>query len=1084
MKKIFVMFVRNSVLNNIVLILILVSGGMAVLFMQRELFPDFSMNEVLIEVPYLGAAPSEVEEGVILKIEEALNGMDGISEYSTRSEENLGSVEIKIKHGRRVSDVINRIRSKIGAISTFPEDAEKPMITEVMHRTDVMKIYLSGEVSEEILKETAYRIKDELLMLKGVSLIELFGVRDYEISVEVSEERLKAFGLSFDDVAESIAQNNLNLSCGVIRTHDRDVRIRALGRKYTGLDLASVPVITGADGSIVTLDRLADIRDEFSDDIKMARVNGAPAVILEIYKTNREDALAISAAVNDFVKNKQTGLPDNLKFGILYDLTGDLRSRIDLMIKNGAMGLCLVLMLLGIFLEFRLSIWVSIGIPVSILGALVAIWALGGTINMLSLFGLITVLGIVVDDAIVVGEAVFYHYQNELPPLEAVLAGIQEVGAPVVASILTTILAFLPLAFIGDVIGRFLLILPMAVIPCLIVSLFECFFLLPAHLVHGMKNKRHDKHVHQKLRILNTISTFQNWARCGLDHFAQQIYPFFLEKALRYRYVMCCASICLFALCLGLLGSGLIKFKALPEAETALVSASIKLTPGSSVNLTQRAVSRIEDALLTLFKDDENNKRKYIINRMAVIGATVSQEADDSENGRHCGGVLALLDADSFSDVSINGFLLLWEDAVGVIPGVDSIVFEGRSEGPPGDPIEVRLQGRDSAMLKNASLELISEFRKINGVHQIRSDMVSRVDELHVRLKPNVRIPGLTQYELAAQVRAAFHGREAVRVQRNQDDVCIKVRYTKSEREKATAMETLRIRTGEGYEIPFTSVADVAYSRGFDVINRVNGMRCMSVNAAVDSNKVSPKEIIDDLSGGLLVELSKKYPGLNISFEGEEKHMHDALNGLFFGFPLAILGIWIITAAMFQSYSQPFIILFTTPFGIIGGIIGHFVMGYDLSLMSIIGLAALSGIVVNDAIILLECINENLLLGMEFFNAVIQAGRRRFRAIFLTTISTVGGLAPLVLERSLQAGFLIPMAISISAGLVCATALTLVIIPCIFCILNDLRLIRHRVWTGVWERREALEPFNRRCCGLSAHVGVAGDRDSGLNLDT
>ena len=455
MRRILSAITSNQVFGNIVIVLILVSGIIAVYSMRRELFPDLSMDEIMIEVSYPGAAPLEVKEGVICKIEEVLEGMEGIAEYSTRSEENLGGAEIIVKNGYDSTEVIDRIRSRIGSISTFPQGAEKPVITEVMHRTEVMKLYISADVSERRLKESARRIKDELRLVKGVSQIELFGIRDYEINIEISEERLRTLGLTFEDVAASIAQSNLNMSCGVIRTDTSDIRLRTFGRKYTGRDLASVAVLTHTDGSIVTLDRVAVIKDDFTDDSKMVTVNGNPAVILEIYKTRREDALAISKAVKHYIKEKQSRLPETYLFDVLYDLTDDLRSRIDLLVQNGLMGLGLVLFLLWMFLDLRLSFWAGMGIPVSVLGALVVVWSMGGTINMLSIFGLITVLGIVVDDAIVVGEAVYYHLQKGLSPLNAAMEGVREMGLPVAASIMTTVLAFLPLAFIGDMIGKF-----------------------------------------------------------------------------------------------------------------------------------------------------------------------------------------------------------------------------------------------------------------------------------------------------------------------------------------------------------------------------------------------------------------------------------------------------------------------------------------------------------------------------------------------------------------------------------------------------------------------------------------------------
>jgi multidrug efflux pump subunit AcrB len=1062
MKRILTAFARNTVFANIAIIMILISGALAIKFMQRELFPDFSMGEISIVVPYPGASPSEVEEGIIRYIEEALEGMEGVAEYTTKSDENQGSAAISVKSGYHVSNVMDRIRNNIGAISTFPQGAEKPMITEVMHRSEVMKIYLAGALTEHELKDLAFQIKDGLRLLPGVSQINLTGIRDYEIDIEIPEERLRAYGLSFDDVSKSIAASNLNLSCGVIRTDQKEVRIRSIGRKYTADELSSIVVLTEPDGSMVTLDQIAEIKDTFTDDTNEISVNGQDAVVFGIFKTRREDAFDISVKVNAFVENKQSQLPEGTRIGILYDSTDYLRSRIDLLVKNGIMGMCLVLLLLWMFLDLKLSFWAGIGIPVSILGALAVVWAMGGTINMLSLFGLITVLGIVVDDAIIVGEAIFHHRQKGLSPLDAAVEGVQEVGIPVAAAILTTAIAFLPFLFIADVIGKFISILPMIVIPCLIVSLIECIFLLPTHLIHGLKCKTEHNRILQ-IMPFRKLAAFQHYTRCSIDKFADRVYLPILKEMLKMRYISLCTTICVLFISLGFILGGIVKFEALPDAEGYLISSSIKFPAGTSSNVTRKAVEKVESALLNISKDIELKKdESFLKNRMVSVGSTLAED-DDAETGHHVGGILAIVSTSENRSLKINEILNLWEQAVGDIPGAKSILYEGMSEGPPGDPIEVRLRGHNLDKLKKAASEFTAELHKINGVHQIQSDGFSGIDEIHFSLKPEARLLGLTQENMAQQIRAAFYGQEAVRLQRGRDDVRVKVHYTNAERKDLSTLKNIRLSTDNGHKVPLLSVADVTFSKGYESINRVDGMRCLNINAAVDMDKADPNEIIEDLSNGFLIELSEKYPGLDISFQGDEKHMHDAIGGLFIGFPMAILGIFIIVASTFRSYAHPFIILFTVPFGIIGGIFGHLLMGYDLSLMSIFGMVALSGIVVNDAIVLIERINENLAQGTPFFQAIQNAGRRRFRAIVLTTISTVGGLAPLILETSLQAQFLIPMALSISAGLIFATILTLIQIPCLFVVLNDLRLLSNRLFTGEWaKKREALEPAIKR----------------------
>lgn len=1055
MKRIFVTFARNTVFANIVLVLIFMAGAMAVTFMKRELFPDFSMDEISIEVAWPGAVPDEVEEGIVRKIEEALEGMEGIREYETKSEENGGSALITVQSGYETSDVLDRVRNRVGGISTFPRDAEEPVITELMHRTEVMKIFLSGNMSERTLREWAFRVKDELRVLPGVSQIETAGVRDHEIGIEVSERRLREFGMSFDDIAEAVSAANLNLSAGTIHSKSKDIRVRTMERKYNGKDFAKIVVKAGPDGEMVTLDRVAEIRDGFTENFNAVSANGEKAVILAIYKTREEDALSISEAVRSHIEKEQARTPDGAKIEVFFDATEDLRSRIDLLVKNGLMGLCLVLLLLWMFLDIRLSFWAGMGIPVSILGALVIVWAMGGTINMLSLFGLITVLGIVVDDAIVVGEAVFHHRKRGLPPLAAAVEGIREVGMPVFAAVLTTIVAFIPFALVGDIIGKFMAVLPAVVIPCLVVSMVECLFLLPAHLGHGRKNGEN--------RPNRRFEPIHRYTGKALEWFIGHAYLPFLTRCLQWRYISLCAAVCVLFLSLGLVLGGIVKFEALPESDGHLITSGVRFPAGTPATVTQRAVNRIESALHEVSGRMKTRSGEPLLKgSLTVVGKTFGEgseeDDDDAETGRNVGGVQAVLLESDKRGIVMKKILDEWKTATGPIPGAESLTFEGVSDGPPGDPIEAWLRGHDTETMLAAANELMDRLRRIEGASQVRTDYSPGIDELRLSLKPEARTLGLTVNDLADQARSGFYGREALRLQRGRDDVRVKVRYSGDERTRVSSLRNMRIRTGDGREIPLSSVAEIGFSSGCASITRVDGMKLIRVIADVDEDIADSDEIISDLEENFLPGLSARYPGLEVSFEGEEKHMKEAIGGLVVGFPLAMAAIFVIVATMFRSYVQPFTVLFTVPFGIIGGIIGHLVLGYDLSLMSVFGMVALSGVVVNDAIVLVERVNRNLASGMEFIEAVQKAGARRFRAIFLTTISTVGGLAPLIMETSLQAKFMIPMAISISAGLVFATLLTLVMLPATLVVLNDFRLLFHRIGNGVWPKREAVEP--------------------------
>ncbi len=1059
MKQFIAAFARNTVFANIVLALIFLSGGIAAMSMVRETFPEFSLDMIAITVPYPGADPEEVEEGISRKIEEAIEGLEGIKQYTTKSSENVGTANIEVHENYDLDDVLDRVRSKIDAISTFPVDAEKPILTEVLLKDTVLLLYLSssGYMLERRLKEWAEEVKDEIRSIPVISQVKIFGEREYEIAIEVSEERLREYDLTFSKVSEAIRRSNLNLAGGTIRSQGEEIRVRTMGRKYTGKELASVVVLARPGGEIITLDRIAVIRDGFIEDPVTATINGKRSVIMIVYKTPEEDTLAIASAVRDFVKKKERQLPEGAKINILYDGSDILSARINLMKKNGIIGICLVFMLLWVFMDGRLSFWCGMGIPISIAGALAILWAIGGTINMISLFGFIMVLGIVVDDAIVVGESIFVHRKHGELPLRAAVEGVYEVGMPVFAAVITTIVAFIPLAFVGGTMGKFIAIMPEVVISCLIISLIECLVLLPAHLSHlpdlTVIRKRSN-------RIIGKIDFFHSLAGKGLEFFTERIYAPFLDKVLVWRYVSICSAITILLLTIGLVKSGVLKFEIFPELDGFVITSTVEFPSGTPPHVTRQALGQVEAALQRISDRTETlSGEPLVISRLSLVGQTLSEMP---ETGPNFGSVQGILLESEKREIHSKKLLVEWEKEVGLIPGVKSITFTGMAAGPPGEPIEVWLQGHSIEEILDASDELMTRLRQFKGVYQVHSDFSPGKNEMRLELKPEARTLGLTVNDLARQIYAGFYGEEAVRLQRGRDDIRVRVRYTADERSRLADIKNVRIRTPAGREVPLKSVATIWFSPGYSTITRTDGLRRVSVSAAVDTNKANANEIFDELSHGFFRHLESKYPGLVVSLQGEKKKMQESFSSLYVGFPLAIFGIFIIIATIFRSYVQPFVIMFTVPFGIIGGILGHLVMGYNLSIMSIFGMVALTGVVVNDAIVLIERINGNLAEGMPFFDAIRKGGVRRFRAIFLTTLSTVGGLAPLILEKDMQAQFLIPMALSLAAGVTFATVLTLLLIPSLLVILNDLRRLVYRTKYGTWPDREAVEPARDR----------------------
>lgn len=1068
MKEVLKAFARNTVFANILLGLLLVIGFLAARNMIRETFPEFSLDMITISVVYPGADPEEVEEGVCRKIEDAIEGLEGVKQYTTEATENLGKGLIEVKEDWDVQKVLDDVRTRIDAISTFPKDAEKPVIKELTTKDSVMLLALSADMSEARLKEWAEQVKDDLQQLDGISQVSIFGVRDYEIFIEVSEAKLQRYGLSFDQVAAAVRRNNLNMGGGMIRMRAEEIRLRTMGRKYTGKELASLVVAAYPDGAVITLDQVATIRDDFTEDPLGAEVDGKPAVLINVFKTKEEDALQIARQTYAYVDKMKKRLPSGVALKVLYDSTDMLRARINLLVKNGIIGMIIVFLILYMFLNGRLSFWAGMGIPISLAGALGILWALGGTINMISLFGLILVLGVIVDDAIVVGEAIYVHRKNGEPPLAAAVAGVSEVGMPVIAAVLTTIVAFVPLLYIGGIMGKFISILPVVVISSLSVSLVECMFLLPAHLSHLPDLNRPPETLNPAARRLER---FHERISRGMEWFIARVYIPFLRRTLRWRYISLSTALALLMVVVGLVRGGVIKFEVFPDLDGFIMTAHVEFPSGTPVSVTRKAVEQVDKALVRLASKTKTISGEPLVeNRLVLVGQTLEAMP---HAGPNYGSVMAILLPSEKRGVHSKDLMVRWEKEIGVIAGVKSIRFEGLQTGPPGDPIEIWIQGHDMERILDAAGRLQKRLERFDGVYQIRSDFSPGQNELRLRLRPEARTLGLNLDDLARQINSAFYGQEALRLQRGRDDVRVKILYTTQERRSLAQLGRMRIRTPSGDLVPLPEVAGMTFAPGYSSITRTDGLRRVAVSAGVDTKRANTSEILAELKKEYFPRLLERFPDLKIAVQGEQKKMRESFTSLKVGFPLGVFGIYVIIATMFRSYLQPFVILFTVPFGIIGAVMGHLVMGYRLSLMSIFGMVALSGVVVNDAIVLIERINENLAAGMGFKQAVIDGGGRRFRAIFLTTVSTVGGLAPLIMETDFQARFLIPMALSLAAGVTFATVLTLILIPSLLTILNDMRRLVFKWRNQYWPDRAEVEPAASRYADEAPAEGKA-----------
>jgi len=1063
MSKTLAKIIRHRVLANVLLVVILVVGFVSTQLMVREFFPEFSVDIIMVTVDHPGADPEEAEEGIARKIEEAIDGLEGIKKYRTISSEGSARALVEVKPGFELDDVKERVKTAVDSITNLPEDAEKPIITELTIEQLVVRVALWGDMDERTLKEWAERLKDEMLELDGVSRIDVTGTRDYEISIELSEERLREYGLSFREVADAVRASSVNLAGGTIRTSGEQIRLRTIGRKYTGEEFAKIVLKATPEGEIITLDRVADIRDGFTPDPVLAEFNGKSSAMIVVKKITEEDAIAIAERVRDFVETRQQMLPEGANLTVWSDFSLLIKDRIDLMVRNGIVGLALVFLLLWLFLDMRLSFWVGMGIPISFAGALALMWMLGATINMISLFGLIMVLGIIVDDAIVVGEAIYVHRKEGDPPLLAAVNGTKEVGLPVIAAVTTTIIAFMPLSFVPGVMGKFISIVPVVVVSALIISLVECLFLLPAHLNHLPDLY---KEAHSGSRLTRTIRRWRWSISEGLEWFVGHAYGPFIEQAIRWRYITLAVAIFVVFFTLGLARGGFVKFDVFPTADANDIIAQIEFPAGTPVEVSRRAVEETKAALERLNERVETESGLPMVrNVYSVVGQTRGEEGNGGTSGEtasHIGYLeVELLDTEQ-RGIHFEQINAMWAEETGKIPGAIAQTYQVEEQGPPGAPIDIGIRGPDLDTLLTVR-ELVKEkLGTYDGVFQIDDNYRLGKNELQFKLKPEGRTLGLTVEDLASQVYAGYFGEEAVRLQRGRDDIRVRVRYTSEERSQLAAIEAMRIRAPDGREVPLTAVADVQFAKGPATITRSDGLRQISVTAEVNAKKANADEILTDMEANFFPELQLRYPNFSYRFEGPQTDSREAFAGLAIGFPVALLGIFVVIATMFRSYVQPLIIMVTVPFGLIGAVYAHLMFGYMVTMMSVFGMVALSGVVVNDAIVLIERINGYISERIPFFEALKRGGQRRFRAIFLTTLSTCGGLSPLILEQSMQAQFLIPMALSMAGGVAFATLLTLVLIPCLLGILNDLR--RSAVWlrTGQWPTPEEVEPATYR----------------------
>jgi multidrug efflux pump subunit AcrB len=1027
----------------------MVPGFLARGAIHQEVFPEFSLDLITVSVVYRGAAPEEVEEGVCVRVEEAIQGLDGVKQITSVASEGVGVVTVELMLGADSRYVLDDVKARVDAIETFPEETEKPIIREVTNRRQVIDVAVSGDGDEAALRHLAELARDEISTLPGITVVELNSARPYEVSIEISEQTLRRHGLTFDQVANAVRRSSLDLPGGSVKTAGGEILLRTKGQAYHRLAFESLVLMTRPDGTHLLLGQVASVIDGFADTDQAARFDGESAILLSVYRIGKQDALWIADSVKAYIEEAQARMPEGIRLTTWNDGSQILRARRDLLVRNGATGLLLVVTVLALFLRFRLAMWVSLGLLIAFMGTFWLMPMLGVSINLISLFAFILVLGIVVDDAIIVGENIHTVQHRTGQSSEGAIEGAISVGRPVVFAVLTTIAAFLPLLNVAGTMGKIMRVIPMIVIPCLLWSLVESLWILPAHLSHY----RHEKKPTRRGSIAGIWRRFQSAFADGLQAFILRLYAPSLEVALRWRYATLAFGLVALLVTAGLVGGGYVRFFFFPDVEADFVSAALTLPPGTPAETTSKAVRQLEEGARIIREQAQRETGqdpfKYTV---AAIGEHPFRRAQQ-QNGGGVGGretfshlgelTIELLPAEERKSGSVD-LAQRWREATGPIPDAIEVSYSA-SLFSAGDDIDVQLTGPDIDQLQQAAEELKLRLAGYAGTFDITDSFRAGKEEVKLDILPAAEMLGLTLSDLARQVRQAFYGEEAQRIQRGRDDVRVMVRYPESERRSLGDLENMRIRTSEGMEVPFSEVALVTAGRGYATIRRVDRRRAIDVTADVDATQATPGDIIADLEAEVLPDLLRRYPGLQYSFEGQQAEQRDTMMGLTRGFALALVMIYALLAIPLRSYAQPVVIMLAIPFGVVGAVWGHLIMGASLTILSMFGLVALTGVVVNDSLVMVDFINRHRETSGDLLTAVRMAGTARFRAILLTSLTTFVGLFPLMMEKSMQARFLIPMAISLAFGVIFATFITLVLIPAGYLVMEDLRALPQRL---------------------------------------
>ena len=1052
MERIIRWFVNNSVASNLMMIFIILSGAATIPLLNMEVFPDIEVDIINVTAIYPGATPSDVENAVCVRIEERLQGLDGVKKISSTASENVGSVNVEILSGQDVTEMLDRVKAEVDAIDNFPEGVERPTTKQFITSQANITVAVGGEMDELTLTNLTEEVKDEIDALPGVTYSSFVAKKDKEISIEISEKTLRKYDLTLSQISRAIQSLSIDIPSGSIENINGEILIRAQGQGYTVDYFSSIPIISDPSGSIVRLGEISEINDAFSIDYDLEFLfNSQPSNLITVYRVGDQNSIDISSQIKDYVVKKQKTLPDGVHITAFDDEARLLVGRIETMTKNAYQGLLLVVIVLAIFLKPKLAFWVSLGIPISFMGGFWFMPALDLSINMLSLFTFILVLGIVVDDAIVVGENIALFRERGMDPKEAAVKAATQVSTPVFFAVLTTMATFSPMLAVEGQIGAIWRIFPLITISVLFWSLFESLTILPAHLAHSSEKK-------SKIIWIRSLSDrwdkFQSKIKNGLVFFINTYYKPTLLKSVNRPFTFLSIAASVFILTIGIIGGGIIKFSFFPPVEADLAIGTVEYPSGTSIEITREGYLKLEESAKTL--EEELNKefpgKSIIKNRLSTIGFQPQRtktsrgpgNLNASYGGPHLAEVALELIPGEERSIGTEEIVRRWRRLMPSVPGVKEVGFFS-SLFSTGEPVNVQLSSKYMDDLLDAKEELKRELVQFPGVFDVKDNFNIGKEEISIKLLPAAENYGINMIMLGSQVQQAFYGLEVQSIQRGRDEVKVMLRYPKNERTSISNLEDMMIKVPNGSTIPVRQIAKLELGEGLSSIQRKDRKRAINVTADVDLTVTTGNEVIAAVTASILPKILKKYNSISISLEGEQQEQGQNLKSIGKNFLLAMIVVYMLLAIPFKSYFQPLVVMSSIPFGLTGAVFGHLIMGINFSVLSMMGFVALTGVVVNDSLVMVDFINRYRSEGNSIMDAVLEAGPRRFRPIFLTSLTTFVGLTPLLLEKSIQAKFMIPMAVSLSFGVIFATTITLFLVPVGYLVLEKYILKTEKV---------------------------------------